>query len=57
MKGMGSNGCTAYFSDALKWLKQRHGGANVVYSGVHRDEETRRTCTPTWCPWTSPPGG
>ena len=40
MKGMGSNGCTAYFNDALKWLKQRHGGANVVYSGVHRDEST-----------------
>ena len=31
---------TAYFNDALKWLKQRHGGANVVYSGVHRDEST-----------------
>ena len=31
---------TAYFNDALKWLKQRHGGANVVYSGVHRDEKT-----------------
>ena len=40
MNGMGSNGCTAYFNDALKWLKQRHGGANVVYSGVHRDEST-----------------
>ena len=32
---------TAYFNDALKWLKQRHGGANVVYSGVHRDEKTQ----------------
>ena len=29
-----------YFSDALDWLKQRHGAANVVYAGIHRDEKT-----------------
>ena len=28
----------AYFNDALKWLRERHGRANVVYAGVHRDE-------------------
>ena len=32
---------TAYFNDALKWLKQRHGGANVVYSGVPRHAKTQ----------------
>ena len=29
-----------YFSDALKWLKERHGAEHVVYAGVHRDETT-----------------
>jgi hypothetical protein len=29
-----------YFNDALTWLKQRHGAANVVYSGLHYDETT-----------------
>ena len=27
----------AYFNDALQWLKDRHGAANVVYSGLHYD--------------------
>ena len=30
----------AYFSDALSWLKERHGAENVVYAGIHRDETT-----------------
>ena len=30
----------AYFNDALQWLKDRHGAANVVYSGLHYDEKT-----------------
>ena len=30
----------AYFSDALTWLKARHGAENVVYAGIHRDETT-----------------
>lgn len=30
----------AYFNDALQWLKERHGAANVVYSGLHYDEKT-----------------
>lgn len=30
----------AYFSDALAWLKAKHGAENVVYAGVHRDETT-----------------
>lgn len=29
-----------YFSDALRWLQDRHGKKNVVYAGVHRDEKT-----------------
>ena len=40
MQGLGPKGRTAYFSDALKWLRERHGRANVVYTGVHRDETT-----------------
>lgn len=40
MKGMGSKGSAAYFNGALKWLRERHGAANVVYAGVHRDETT-----------------
>ena len=30
----------AYFSDALTWLKERHGADNLVYAGIHRDETT-----------------
>ncbi|MGP5403422.1 MobV family relaxase, partial [Pseudomonas helleri] len=29
-----------YFSDALKWLKTRHGAANVLSATVHLDEST-----------------
>lgn len=29
-----------YFSDALKWLKKRHGAANVLSATVHLDETT-----------------
>lgn len=31
---------TQYFNDALKWLKKRHGAANVVAASVHNDETT-----------------
>lgn len=31
---------TAYFNDALKWLKDRHGKENVVFVGIHNDETT-----------------
>jgi len=30
----------AYLQDALAWIKERHGAANVVYAGIHRDEAT-----------------
>ena len=30
----------AYFRDALKWVEDKHGKANVVYAGIHRDEKT-----------------
>lgn len=30
----------AYFRDALDWLKTKHGAENVVYAGIHRDEQT-----------------
>ncbi|MFC5491412.1 MobV family relaxase [Dokdonella soli] len=29
-----------YFSDALKWLQDKHGAENVIYAGIHRDEST-----------------
>lgn len=29
---------SAYFSDAVAWLKARHGAENVVATAVHRDE-------------------
>lgn len=29
-----------YFRDALKWVETKHGQANVVYAGIHRDETT-----------------
>lgn len=28
----------AYFVDAHKWLRAKHGTENVVYAGIHRDE-------------------
>jgi hypothetical protein len=30
----------AYFRDALKFVEDKHGKANVVYAGIHRDEQT-----------------
>lgn len=30
----------AYLHDALEWIRERHGAANVVYAGIHRDEST-----------------
>ena len=29
-----------YFQDAIHWLKEKHGAENVVYAGIHRDEQT-----------------
>ena len=29
-----------YFSRALKWLREKHGGQNVVCAAIHRDETT-----------------
>ena len=29
-----------YFQDAVQWLKEKHGAENVIYAGVHRDEQT-----------------
>lgn len=31
---------SGYFSDALSWLRKRHGSANVVCGAVHLDETT-----------------
>lgn len=31
---------SGYFQDALKWLRHRHGAANVISSTVHIDETT-----------------
>lgn len=30
----------AYFKDALEWLQAKHGVENVIYAGIHRDEQT-----------------
>jgi hypothetical protein len=29
-----------YFGAAFQWLKQKHGEANLVHAGIHRDEKT-----------------
>ena len=29
-----------YFQDAIHWLTEKHGAENVVYAGIHRDEQT-----------------
>ena len=29
-----------YFQDAVQWLTEKHGAENVIYAGVHRDEQT-----------------
>lgn len=40
MRGKSRKEQDAYFRDALKWLRAKHGAENVVYAGVHRDETT-----------------
>ena len=40
MKAKSRDDQDAYFADALKWLKAKHGAENVIYAGVHRDETT-----------------
>lgn len=29
-----------YFTDALEWLRRKHGSDQVIYAGIHRDEKT-----------------
>lgn len=33
-----------YFSDALIWLRKKHGSENVVSASIHRDETTPHLC-------------
>lgn len=40
MQTMTPKAQAAYFTDALKWLKAKHGADNVVAASVHRDETT-----------------
>lgn len=40
MNAKGRDEQRAYFNDALAWLKAKHGAANVVCAGIHRDETT-----------------
>ena len=40
MQGKPKSEQDAYFRDSLEWLKQRHGAENVVYAGIHRDDDT-----------------
>lgn len=40
MEKMGAQGRNDYFNDSLKWLRKKHGSANVVYTGIHKDEST-----------------
>lgn len=40
LNGKGRAEQDAYFSDALAWLRAKHGAENVVYAGIHRDETT-----------------
>jgi hypothetical protein len=40
MKGKSVAEQNAYFNDAIRWLAERHGAANIAYVGVHRDETT-----------------
>lgn len=40
MKSKDRGGQDAYFSDALDWLRDKHGAENVFFAGVHRDETT-----------------
>lgn len=38
--GFGSDKQQAYFDDAVKWLKDKHGSDNVVMTGIQLDETT-----------------
>jgi len=40
LKAMSREQQDAYFTDALDWLKARHGAANVLSAVIHRDEST-----------------
>lgn len=40
MKRMSARQRVDYFNGALKWLRERHGKANVFFAGVHMDETT-----------------
>lgn len=40
MREMTSDQQDRYFQDSLAWLKTKHGDENVIYAGVHRDEQT-----------------
>ena len=40
LKAMSRQEQDAYFSDALDWLKARHGAENVLSAVLHRDETT-----------------
>src|SRR5471032_56461 len=40
MRGKSRQEQDAYFRDALKWVEDKHGKANVIYAGIHRDEQT-----------------
>jgi|GEM_PF-957544 len=40
LKAMSREEQDAYFTDALDWLKARHGAANVLSAVIHRDETT-----------------
>lgn len=34
----------AYLTDALRWLKERHGADNVIAASIHMDETTPHLC-------------
>ena len=40
LKAMSRDEQDAYFTDALDWLKARHGAGNVLSAVIHRDETT-----------------
>lgn len=40
MKEMTNEQQKAYFNDALRFIREKHGSENVFYAGIHRDEST-----------------
>jgi hypothetical protein len=40
MRGKSRQEQDAYFRDALKWVEDKHDKANVIYAGIHQDEQT-----------------